>query len=221
MGNDPCDPGNALRSPSLRGRRIAILPLGSIEWHCGAPLGTDSLLALRVAQELCRSVNSVCGGAALLPPLYYGASSEWGGYEEVSIPRDAIPLIIEGVAASLERLGYHTLVLVNAHGGNTAALRYAVERLVFDRGSRLRFYIVEWWRLVDARLGHMDALEAGLVAEALGFRAGVLCECRGLSNPYTHVECEKVEGEPVAGLWDRLVERLREAGEKICRGEGL
>ncbi len=213
---NPCDYTSVLRLTSIRGYSIALLPVGSIEWHCGGPIGLDSLLSLFVARSLCEVINEECGNAVLLPPFYYGASSEWSGFEEISIPRNAIPVIMEGVVRSLERMGYTVLVIVNSHGGNSAALRYAIERLVFDRGVRLRLYILEWWRLLGVDIGHMDAAEAGLAREALGVEVSRLCECSGLSNPYTHVECRMVEGEPRSGVREELLSRLKGFAEKIC-----
>ncbi len=193
-----------------------ILPVGSLEWHCGAPMGTDSLLAEWLASTLCEAIRRRGCSAAVLPTLYYGASGEWSGYAEVSVKRSTLASVVLDIAESLERQGVERLVIVNGHGGNSAAVRYAVETLVYDRGSTLEVYIVEWWRLLGVKLGHMDELEAGLLAEAIGIEARVTCECRGLGNPYTHVECRVAEGEPRAG--EKLVERLAAKAEELAAG---
>ncbi|WP_244403900.1 creatininase family protein [Pyrolobus fumarii] len=218
----PCCPEYALRVTTLRGQRIAVLPLGSVEWHCSAPLGVDSVIAVEMATRLCRELNEVCGGAVLLPPLYYGASSEWSGYEELSIRRSTVARIVEELAASLERLGFNTLVLVNAHGGNSASLRYAVERLVYEKGTRLRVYIVEWWRLLGLHVGHMDVVEAGLASELMGLEEPPVCECKGLGNPYEgDVECRRVKASVEKGLAEKLWGMLKKVAGTICEGKRM
>ncbi len=214
---DPCNPRGQLLASRLE-RGTAILPLGSLEWHCGAPMGTDTLIAEWLASALCEAVRRRGCNAIVLPTLYYGASSEWSGYAEVSVKRSTLAAVILDIAGSLERQGFQRFVIVNGHGGNSAAVRYAAETLVYDQGSTLEVYIVEWWRLLGAKLGHMDELEARLLAEAAGVEARVTCECRGLGNPYTHVECREA-GEPRAGekLLEKLAAEVDRLAASLCR----
>ncbi len=199
---------------------IAILPVGSLEWHCGGPLGADTLLAIYVARLLRSALGERGCTAILLPPVYYGASGEWSGYTAYGSTRTGLAAYVKGLLGSIALL-HDDIVVVNGHGGNTAVLREAIESLVFDEGLRARVWLLEWWRLIGHKLGHMDRVEAALLAVLTG-ESQPVCSCRGLSNPYVHaVEC-RVEGRVEPGEeGERLLERLKEAVEgfasDLCR----
>ncbi len=190
------------------GRGVAVLPVGSVEWHCGGPLGADTLLAVVTAEMLRDALEDEGCPAVLLPPVFYGASGEWSGYAAYGSSRGGLAAYLEGLLGSIALL-HDEIVVVNGHGGNTATLRYVVESLVFDRGLRARVWLVEWWRLLGHQLGHMDRVEASILATLTGEKQPV-CTCKGLSSPYVHgVEC-RVEGWVEPG----------EEGEKLLQGLG-
>lgn len=185
-----CEASRQLLKSRLEGD-VAILPLGSIEWHCGGPLGADTILALWVSRMLRDRLETAGCSPALLPPVYYGASGEWLGYTPYSTTRRGLGEYLRGLLASLTTV-YDNIVVVNGHGGNSALLRSVIESLVYDEGVRARFWILEWWRLLEHKLGHMDHVEASLLAFLTGSPQPI-CACRGLSNPYMHgVECSVV-----------------------------
>ena len=196
---------------------IAILPVGSLEWHCGGPLGADTLLAIYVARLLRSALGERGCTAVILPPVYYGASGEWGGYTAYGSTRTGLAAYMKGLLGSIAAL-HEDIVVVNGHGGNTSVLREVIESLVFDEGLRARIWLLEWWRLIDHRLGHMDRVEAALLAALTG-ESQPVCACRGLSNPYVHaVEC-RVEGRTEPGEeGERLLERLKEAVKSFADG---
>jgi creatinine amidohydrolase len=104
-------------SPDVRERSagVAVLPVGSLEQH-GAhlPLTTDTVVAATVAAHVAE-VHPV----RLLPPVAFSCSHEhaaWPG--TVSLSATTLVAVVRDVAASLQRDGVRSLVLVNGHGGN-------------------------------------------------------------------------------------------------------
>jgi creatinine amidohydrolase len=110
---------------------VLVVPVGSLEQHGPhLPLDTDTRIAVAVAE---RAVDT-CGlpGVALAPPVAIGASGEHAAFPgTLSIGTRALTeLLIElGRHASLH---WPAMLLVNGHGGNTAAISAAVERLTYE-----------------------------------------------------------------------------------------
>ena len=191
------------------------MPLGSVEWHCGGPLGADSLLAVYTARLLHSALRGKGCDAVILPPVYYGASGEWSGYTAYSSTRRGLVAYLRGLLGSIAAL-HEDIVIVNGHGGNTAVIREVIEGLVFDEGLRARIWLLEWWRLIDHRLGHMDRVEAALLAALTGEPQPV-CVCHGLANPYMHaVECRVEDSVEPGEEGKRLIERLKGAVDSFA-----
>lgn len=109
------------------GRDAVLLPVGATEQH-GPHLGVgmDSSLA----EHLCAAVGSETGVPAL-PLLPYGCSlghsRRWPGTLSLS-PQTLIAVVTE-IGSWLRGAGIRRLFLVNAHVGNAAPLRCALEIL--------------------------------------------------------------------------------------------
>lgn len=98
-----------------RAADIAVLPIGSFEQHGPhLPLCTDTVIAGIVTTAV-----TAAHPVLRLPPVTISCSHEheaWPG--TVSISATTLAAIVTDVASSLRRSGVHTLVLINAHGGN-------------------------------------------------------------------------------------------------------
>jgi creatinine amidohydrolase len=127
---------------ALKTARVALLPVGSTEQHGPhLPLGTDHLTAAEVARRA-----SARGEWLVLPTVPVGVSEHhrqfWGTlWVEPSVLRD----YVVGIARSLGTHGLRRLVLVNGHGGNTAALDEVVRKL---RQEDIFCYVFSWWRAI-------------------------------------------------------------------------
>lgn len=112
-----------------RAATVALLPIGSHEQHGPhLPLATDTLVATTLAREI-----AAAHPVRLLPPLTISCSQEhdaWPG--TVSISAATLTAVVRDVAASLHRGGVHSLVLVNAHGGNYV-LGHVVQEITSPR----------------------------------------------------------------------------------------
>jgi mycofactocin precursor peptide peptidase len=111
----------AARWPDVaaRTRRLLVVPVGSLEQHGPhLPLDTDTRIAAAVAKLACGDRQDV----GLAPPIAIGASGEHADFPgTLSIGHVALStLLVElGRHASLH---WPALLLVNGHGGNTAAI---------------------------------------------------------------------------------------------------
>ena len=116
---------------------VAVLPVAAIEQH-GAhlPLGTDAMLSdAMVEMTIARLCEREDAGAkpsnvTFLSTLRIGASAEHSGIAgTLSLDwRTATSALIE-IGAGLARTGFRRLVIVSAHGGNTASVDTAALEL--------------------------------------------------------------------------------------------
>ena len=98
----------------------AVLPLGSTEQHAHLSLGTDAILAERVAVEAAEPL-----GVPVFPALAYGISPYFGAYPgSVSLRVDTYLSVVRDVLDSLARSGFRRILIVNGHGGNNSLLQY-------------------------------------------------------------------------------------------------
>jgi len=142
--------------------------VGAVEQHGRhLPASTDT----DIATALCRAA-SARSGAPLLPTLWAGSSqahtTAWPGTLSLS-PRLLIDVVVE-LATWIRASGFTRLLLVNAHAGNAAPLRVAVDE-IRARGE-LRVGLVSWYELTpeiaaevtaDADDWHAHAAETSLM----------------------------------------------------------
>jgi creatinine amidohydrolase len=150
------------------GEALCVLPVGAVEQHGRhLPVSTDT----DIATAVCR-VASARTGTPLLPTVWAGSSqahtTAWPGTLSLS-PRLLIDVVVE-LATWIRASGFTRLLLVNAHVGNAAPLRVAVDE-IRARGE-LRVGLVSWYELTpeiaaevtsDADDWHAHAAETSLM----------------------------------------------------------
>ncbi len=111
-------------SPDTAGAGLVLVPLGSIEQHGPhLPLDTDTTIAIAVADAVAREL----AGAWVAPALSYGSSGEHQSFAgTASVGSEALTHVVVELVRSL-RTWAERVVIVNAHGGNVAALRASDE----------------------------------------------------------------------------------------------
>ena len=113
-----------------------MVAVGSCEQHGPhLPLGTDSVIAAAVAERLVAGLEAAGRPAVFAPIISIGASGEHAGFPGTLSFGSAV---MEEMVVELVRSVDHfaAVVIVNGHGGNTAALAAAGERLAAE-GRRL------------------------------------------------------------------------------------
>ncbi len=141
--------------------RLAILPLGAIEYHgpSGPPL-TDSLIARGIAAELAPKLD-----ASLFPVLHYTACpAHTAGFQgSISVRPETVTQLLEDVLEGLAGNGFRKVLLLNAHSGNVGPAQSAVSQ-VAARRPELQLVLVSWWETLPAP----DVEEVGLFTSGNG-----------------------------------------------------
>ncbi|OWR32637.1 creatinine amidohydrolase [Saccharibacillus sp. O23] len=123
-------------SAKIERTRCAILPIGAVEAH-GAhlPLGTDNLLAERLAARLAERTDSF-----VLPTLPYGQVWSLQNFPgSIGVSNAALIRMLTDIGESLYRQGFRIYVMLNGHLGNAVALKEAAREL-YERYPELKVY---------------------------------------------------------------------------------
>lgn len=109
---------------------IAVLPLGAIEQHGPhLPVSVDRDLADAVVSRSLKALNAD-QNVLFLPTLCITKSGEHDAFPgTLSLSAETMLAVLCDIGASVTRAGVQRLVLLNAHGGNTALLEIAARDL--------------------------------------------------------------------------------------------
>ncbi len=171
-GRQPCL-FEELTSPAIAelvagGQDLALLPVGATEQHGPhLPVSTDSDIATAICHEVSQRT-----GVPVLPTLRVGSSAahteKWPGTLSLSarLLVDAVVDLARWVRAS----GFRKLLILNAHVGNAAPLKVAVDEV--RASGQLRAGLLNWYQLTpeieasvtaDAHDWHAHAAETSLM----------------------------------------------------------
>jgi creatinine amidohydrolase len=152
------------------GSDLVLVPVGTLEAHGGAPLGTDTIIPTALAGTLAPRL-----GALIAPPVGYGVTNSllpYPGSTTVSSPTFTSYLL--EACAGLVDAGLRRVVLLNGHGGQTKEVHEVVRRL-WDEHKAFAV-AVEWWGPAGAELareiygeivsGHAGVEETAMVLAA-------------------------------------------------------
>ncbi len=122
---------------------LCLLPVGATEQHGRhLPVGTDTI----IAQAVCGAASARTG-VPLLPTVAVSSSqahtSKWPGTLALP-PRLLVAAVVE-IGRSVRASGFGRLLLVNAHVGNAAPLKVAVDEL--RHLGELLVGLVNWYDL--------------------------------------------------------------------------
>jgi len=117
-----------------------VLPLGSTEQHAYLSLGTDAILAEKVALDAAAPL-----GVPVYPAVPFGVTPYFMAYPgTVTIRPDTYERILRELLESCASLGFRRVLVVNGHGGNASA-RPALEQRVAELGN-VQLLWHDWWR---------------------------------------------------------------------------
>ncbi len=122
--------------------RLAILPLGAIEYHgpSGPPL-TDSLIAEGIASRLAPGLS-----ASLFPVLSYAHCPAHTAVFQgsISVRPETVTLLLQDVLTGLVENGFDRILILNAHNGNIGPAQMAVSQVTFEQPDT-QMLLVSWW----------------------------------------------------------------------------
>ncbi len=120
---------------------LAFLPVGTIEAHGSAALGTDNYIPIDLAAYLGERFNAV-----IAPCVHYGITKSLYGYAgSLTIRTDIFCEYILDILHSLADKKFRRCVIVNGHGGNNDALKNAAIRAFEAYGIKVA--VIHWWML--------------------------------------------------------------------------
>lgn len=120
----------------IRKLGAAILPIGAVEAHGPhLPLGTDNLLASRLADKLAERTDSF-----VLPTLPYGQVWSLRNFPgSINVSNEALIRLLADIGESLYHQGFRLFIMVNGHLGNAVALKEAA-RILYERVPELKVF---------------------------------------------------------------------------------
>ena len=117
-----------------------VLPLGSTEQHGYLSLGTDAILAERIALEAAEPL-----GVPVLPAMPVGLAPYFAAYPgSPSLRATTYLQVIGDLLDSLHGQGFKRFLLVNGHGGNSPAAGLAPEWMAANPHGQVLWH--DWWR---------------------------------------------------------------------------
>ena len=117
----------------------AVVPLGSIEEHCYLSLGTDMILAERVAVEAAELL-----GIPVFPAVAYGITPYFRAFPgSLGLRVSTYVAVVRDLLDCLLAQGFKRIVLVNGHGGNSPAISLAAEWMADNPAGRV--VVHNWW----------------------------------------------------------------------------
>ena len=118
-----------------------IFPVGTVEAHGSACIGTDNYIPETIAAGIAERVN-----ALIAPTVNYGITKSLYRYNGGStIKPETFQLYIRDVLDSFVDNGFHNIILMNGHGGNNTALKSVAYE--FHKEKAANIAVIHWWDL--------------------------------------------------------------------------
>ena len=120
---------------------LIFLPVGTIEAHGSAAIGTDNIIPLSISEYLAERFSAI-----MAPCVHYGITKSLYGYAgSVNIRPEVFTPYILDILHSFADKKFKRCVIVNGHGGNNGALKDAAYQAFTDFGIKVA--VVHWWQL--------------------------------------------------------------------------
>jgi creatinine amidohydrolase len=119
----------------------ALLPVGTIEAHGAACLGTDGYIPADIGDHVAGSLDLI-----LAPPVWYGVTKSLFGYPgSLTVTEQHFEEYICDLLRSFKYHKFRRVIILNGHGGNNGALKNAAVRAYQELG--LNVAVIHWWLL--------------------------------------------------------------------------
>lgn len=147
---------------------VVVLPLGALEQHGPhLPTCTDARIVEEVARRTMALLDETVP-ALLLPTLPFGSSDHhlpFGG--TLSLRPSTLTLVLVDLIRSISTAGFHRLLLLNGHGGNSDICGTVAKQASVDHDVLAAW--VSYWKLLDAEVrdglvpGHAGDFETSIM----------------------------------------------------------
>jgi len=125
--------------------RLAILPLGSLEFHGPHnPLGSDSIIVSGIAERVAARTSGL-----LFPTIRFtqcpAHTAKFHG--TLSVRPEVMTVYFADVLRDIVHLGFRKILILNGHDGNVGAARGAIAQ-VADENKDAALLFVSWWEFL-------------------------------------------------------------------------
>lgn len=118
-----------------------LLPVGTVEGHGSACIGTDNFIPETIAEGIAERVD-----ALIAPTINYGITKSLYRYPGGStIKPENFALYLRDVLDSMIDSGFKNVILLNGHGGNNSVMKTVANE--FHRDRKGNICVVHWWAL--------------------------------------------------------------------------
>jgi creatinine amidohydrolase len=159
----------------VAGHRLAILPLGSLEFHGPHnPLGTDSIIISGVAERVALRTR-----ALLLPTVTFTLCPSHTAHFRgtISIRPEVMTMYFADILRNALQLGFKWIFVLNGHDGNIGPARGAISEVAHEAPESAILF-ASWWEFLPGDMmkslamfsqsngghGHGGPLETSAVA---------------------------------------------------------
>jgi len=145
---------------------IVVVPVGSIEQHCNLPIGTDCLIAEKLAWTVCDIFENENKSKCIVsPPICYAFSPEWARSPgTISLSLETFHKLASDIVNGLVSWGFKRIVLFNAHGGNSNIIASVLAELSSNlKSPDVILAQIDYWRCTGINLGHASHIELELL----------------------------------------------------------
>lgn len=129
-----------------------ILPVGTIEGHGSACIGTDNLIPETIADGIADRIN-----ALVAPTVNYGITKSLYRYPGGStINPEVFEAYLHDILDSFVDHEFKNIIVMNGHGGNNGSLKDVAKEFHFRHKANI--VVIHWWQLcqemTDEFFGH-------------------------------------------------------------------
>ncbi len=131
-------------------KKRIVLPIGSIEPHLRTlPLGTDKIIAEKLAIELAEEFHKNRECLLIAPVLSYSVSIEWKeSNSTITLSPITMFYLLKDILISLMDMGFKNIIILNAHGGNSEIIRLTAREFVMKYND-VNIIVIDWWKIIN------------------------------------------------------------------------
>jgi len=140
-------------------KRVAIIPVGSIEQHGPhLPVSTDSDIISYIAKQVSLRTEFL-----LFPTIQYGISFEHHPFFHMSVTKTTLQNTLIDLCVSLWKNHIHDIIILNGHHGNHKALKQISTKVSKIPGVKARIFVYSYWHFMTRKFDHAGFVETSIM----------------------------------------------------------